>query len=321
MAEAPPTTDPSHVEEDIVTIDSFADAWDLVADKIVGWSEGLVAMIPNALLALAVLALGVGVAIFTARSMRRLGRRVFDRQALVDLTSGIVKAGIIIAFVFVTLSILNLDKTVTSLLAGAGIVGLAIGLAFQDLASNFIAGFFMGVRKPFNIGDMIQSGDLMGTVRALNMRNTMIENFDGQMLVVPNKRIFENPLVNYDAIGKRRLAITVGVAYDSDLDQVERVLRAACSGFDFIHPDHTVEVWCTALNESSVDWQIFLWVRQPGKPGYFAVMDRAIRTVFNALRDAGITIPFPSRTITVDGLPRVVVDDGRDPSTRPVADH
>src|SRR5690606_7037228 len=111
-----------------------------------------------------------------------------------------------------------------------------------------------------------------------------------------------------------------GVAYDSDLDQVERVLRAACSGFDFIHPDHPVEVWCTGLNESSVDWQIFLWVRQPGKPGYFAVMDRGIRTVFNALREAGITIPFPSRTINLDGRAHVVVDGGGDPKAKPEAD-
>ena len=75
---------------------------------------------------------------------------------------------------FAALSVLNLDGTVTSLLAGAGIIGLALGFAFQDIAANFISGVLLSTRHPFGIGDIIETNDFFGTVQKLNLRNTII---------------------------------------------------------------------------------------------------------------------------------------------------
>ncbi len=283
------------------SIASFDDAWHLVVDKVTGWGEGLIALIPNAILALLVMIIGVILASYIARGARRLGHRFVDSNAIVELSASIIKVIIISAILFVALSILNLEKTVTSLLAGAGILGLALGFAFQDLASNFLAGFMMGIRRPFNIGDVIESGEYMGNVVLLNMRNTVIENFSGQTIIVPNKTIFQNPLINYQSRGKRRLTVDVGVAYDSDLDLVEKTLRDALQDIDWKHPDHPIDVWCRGFGESAVNWQVFVWIKQPSEPGYFAALDILHRRIFSALKKADITIPFPNRTLSWTG--------------------
>ena len=74
--------------------------------------------------------------------------------------------------VFVALGVVGLDKTVTSLLAGAGIIGLALAFAFQDLAANFLSGVAISVRHPFRIADIIETNDFLGTVKAINLRST-----------------------------------------------------------------------------------------------------------------------------------------------------
>lgn len=294
-------------------ITSFDDAWQLIVAKVTGWGEVLVDLIPNAILAILVMVIGVVLASYIARGARRLGLQFTDSKSIVELSASIIKVLIIAAVLFVALSILNLEKTVTSLLAGVGILGLALGFAFQDLASNFLAGFMMGIQHPFNIGDIIKSNDYMGTVVRLNMRNTVIENFSGQTIIVPNKTIFQNPLINYNTRGKRRLTVDVGVAYDSDLELVEKTLRESVQDIDWKHPDHPIDVWCRGFGESSVNWQVFVWVEQPGEPGYFAALDILHRRVFAALKKANITIPFPNRTLSWTGpFPKVDVTQNQE---------
>ncbi|XYI03508.1 mechanosensitive ion channel family protein [Sorangium sp. So ce1128] len=120
-------------------------------------------------------------------------------------------------------SILNLEKAATSLLAGAGIVGLALGFAFQDLAANFIAGVYLAVRFPFREGDLIETNDTLGIAERIRIRSTTIRTLEGQAVMIPNKEIFTTKLINDSETGARRVDLSVGVSYGDDLDKVRRV--------------------------------------------------------------------------------------------------
>ena len=90
------------------------------------------------------------------------------------------------------------------MLAGAGVVGLALAFAFQDIAANFISGIFISFRKPLHIDDIVKIGDYMGRVEEINLRDTVLRTFQGQMVIIPNKNVFQNPIENYSMLGKRR---------------------------------------------------------------------------------------------------------------------
>ena len=104
-------------------------------------------------------------------------RRAFESRQIAKLLTSIIKSLIVVFGIFIALDFVGLKGTVTSLLAGAGIVGLAIGFAFQDMTENLIAGIAMGIRKPFEIGDVVKAEGVFGTVEEINLRNTLVSTF------------------------------------------------------------------------------------------------------------------------------------------------
>jgi len=111
------------------------------------------------------------------------------------------------------LSILKLNTAVTSILAGAGIIGLALAFAFQDIAANFISGIFISFRRPLRVGDIVKVKDYMGKVEEINLRDTILRTFQGQTVIIPNKEVFQNPIENFSRLGKRRIDLWIGVSY------------------------------------------------------------------------------------------------------------
>ena len=147
---------------------SLGEALDRMVDKVGGWAEDLVVSLPNIIAAvLVVLAAGL-----VARLVRNLVRRGMVRVRapvqVAALAGAVASLVIMAAGLFAALGVIGLEKTVTSLLAGAGIVGLAISFAFQDIATNFIAGVYLAVKRPLSVGDVVETNGYFGTVRAIN---------------------------------------------------------------------------------------------------------------------------------------------------------
>lgn len=191
--------------------------YDIVLEKVVSWSENFVSMLPNFILAFLAFLLFVFVAKFSVKMLKKLLDKAIDNPALNNIIAKTVYITIIIIGTFVSLSVLNLEKTVTSLLAGAGIIGLALGFAFQDIAANFISGILMAARRPFKIGDVIETINHKGIVKKINIRTTELDSFQGQLITIPNKEIFQNALINDSINGKKRVDLGVGVSYGDDL--------------------------------------------------------------------------------------------------------
>lgn len=168
-------------------------AIELIDEKLEIWFREIVKILPNLLLAALILVIGF----FIAKWIRKLTLKIFSKissnHTITNLFSTFIYITVLGIVFFTALSILKLDKAVTSILAGAGIFGLALAFAFQDIASNFISGIFISFRKPLHIGDIVSVKNYMGKVMEVNLRDTVIKTFQGKMVIIPNKEVFRIP--------------------------------------------------------------------------------------------------------------------------------
>ncbi len=273
-------------------------AWNLLTSKIMGWVREFILLLPNLAVAVLVLvAFWLGAKL--ARNLVvRLLRRISHSEQVTRLLAQTVFLALLAAGFFVALGILGLQKTVASLLAGAGILGLALGFAFQDIAANFMAGIYLSIQHPFRVGHMIQTKDFTGVVQRIQLRWTEIRSPEGQLVLVPNKKIFENSIVNYTTSGKRRVDIKLGVSYADDLEKVRRLTLRALEKLPARKADTQVEMFYEGFGESSVDLVVRFWIDFTAKQAdYLAARSEAIERLKKVYDDNGITLPFPTRTL------------------------
>ena len=266
---------------------------DSLIEKLSGWLDAFILMLPNLVAAVLIVVLFW----FLARVVRKICRRVLQKVSsyhqvnnLLAMISYLVVLG---AGTFIALGVLNLDRAVTSLLAGAGIIGLALGFAFQDIAANFISGVMISLRRPFSHGDIVETNDYFGTVQDINLRTTVVRTFQGQDVIIPNKEIFQNPLVNYSATSRRRIDLQCGVAYGDDLEEAERVAVQAIKDSDA----KDVELFYEEFGDSSINFVVRFWIDFNKQTDYLKARSQAIKQLKLAFDEHGITIPFPIRTL------------------------
>lgn len=281
----------------MLKIPSISEAEKLIEEKLGGWIDIVISHIPNFIVAVIIAIIFSILARFLGSMMRNLLRRSLDSNQIADLMASIFKMIILCVGLFVALDFVGLKGTVTSLLAGAGIVGLAIGFAFQDMTENLIAGIAMGIRKPFKTGDVIKTDDVFGTVKAINLRNTLVENFYGQLNLVPNKILFRNVLRNYSTLGVRRIEVPVGISYGDDPEHAAEVIVKKINEFDFVIKQDETAVYASGFGDSSVNLLVWFWINYPGEADFMTVRHKAIVAVKQALAEADISIPFPIRTL------------------------
>jgi small conductance mechanosensitive channel len=273
-------------------------AWNLLTAKLTGWVRAFILALPNLVVAVLVL---IAFWLF-ARLARNLSARLLRRVSHSEQVNRLVCQTVYLAFVaagfFVSLGILGLQKTVASLLAGAGILGLALGLAFQDIATNFMAGIYLSIQRPFRTGHLIQSQDFLGIVKRVHLRWTELRTQQGQVLLIPNKQVFENPITNYSTTGTRRIDLEVGVSYGDDLEKVRRVATRAVRQVSTRKADTDVELFFEEFGDSSIHLVVRFWIDFTFKQAdYLAARSEAIERLKRAFDENGITIPFPTRTL------------------------
>ncbi|MFY9826734.1 MAG: mechanosensitive ion channel family protein [Thermoanaerobaculia bacterium] len=272
--------------------------WNLLVAKLLGWTRDFILLLPN--LAVAVLVL-VGfwlVAKLVRGLILRLLSRVSHSEQVTRLLAQTVYLAFLAAGFFVSLGIVGLQKTVASLLAGAGILGLALGFAFQDIAANFMAGIYLSIERPFRVGHLIQTKDFLGVVQKVHLRWTEIAIPQGQVVLVPNKQVFENPITNYTTPGKRRVDVKLGVSYGDDLAKVRQVTLKVLEEISTRQPDTNVEMFFEKLGDSTIDLVARFWIAfEARQADFLAAQSEAIEKLKKAYDAAGITLPFPTQTL------------------------
>jgi len=271
----------------------------IVLDKVTDWLESLIVMLPNFLAALLVLIVFYIASRYIRKLVYGLMNRITKNEAINKLTASILFFLVLIIGVFISLRILNLDETVTSLLAGLGIVGLALGFAFKDIASNFIAGIYMAIKSPVNVGDVLEYQDVFGIVKDIGLRSSSIRTWQGQDVVIPNRLLMEQKYTHFSINQERRIDLDVGISYGDDLDKVEKVTLQAINEIGFIDKQKPVDLYFKEFGDSAIIFSVRYWVRYILNDYliYLRALSQGIKNIKKAYDENDITITFPIRTI------------------------
>lgn len=184
---------------------------------------------------------------------------------------------------------------ITAFLAGLGILGFTIGFALQDISKNIIAGFLLLIQKPFQLGDMIQIDDYIGKVQSIDLRATELVTNDGHNVLIPNGTVFTVPITNYTRTAEWRINLPIGVAYDSDLEKVERVTLETVSTLPIVLETPASRIHFHTFNDSSIDFTLQYWV-DSRVTSPFTAKHTIVMAIQKAYQREGIEIPYPIQT-------------------------
>lgn len=191
------------------------------------------------------------------------------------------------------LYIIGFQNVAGSILAAAGVSAFVIGFAFKDIGENFLAGVILAFKRPFKIGDTIKTTDVVGTIRAMTIRDTHIKTFDGKDVFVPNGQILKNPFFNYTIDGFYRKSFTIGVDYRADIQQVRAIIMKTLKKVNGVLQEEKSPT--TILNEfatSTINIEVQFWFDTfDNTISALEVQTQAMRQVYEALVAAGVNMP------------------------------
>ncbi len=275
----------------------LSNAYNLIMGKVDLWVKEFIKMLPNIVIASLILVLGFLLANLIQKLARKFFAKISHNKALNRLFASLVYVFVIGIAAFSALSILQLNKVVTTFLTGAGIAGLALAFAFQDIAANFISGVFISFRRPISVGHIVKIKDYMGKVEEINLRDTKLRTFQGQMVIIPNKDVYQNPIENFSLLGKRRFDITIGVSYGEDLDKVKKITMETVADLPGLSPDDSTTMFYNEFAGSTINFVLRLWVKSPEQADYLEVGSEAIIRLKKAFDANDIMLPFPTTTL------------------------
>lgn len=198
---------------------------------------------------------------------------------------------------FVIVAALNrLGIQTASFIAVLGAVGLAIGLALQGSLSNFAAGVLMVFFRPFSVGDFIEGGGAMGTVREITLFTTTLLTPDNKVVIIPNAKLNGDNITNFNVLGQRRMDLVFGVSYDADTERVKQILHEEIQKESRFLAEPAPTVGLLELADSSVNFAVRPWVKADD---YWETFFEFQETVKRRLDAEGIGIPFPQRDVHI----------------------
>lgn len=184
----------------------------------------------------------------------------------------------------------------SGLMVAGGIFGIVIGFAAQSVVSNLFSGIFLMFDRPAKAGDIIEipSGNIYGKLMDITILSTRIKLFDGSIMRVPNEKIFTSEIRNVSSSEVRRLDVTLGIAYNEDIDHTTSVIQKAVLNLPYVLREPKPEVWTEKLSDSSIILKILIWIPRDEWDNVGPILLKEIKKEVDA---AGIEIPFPQRVI------------------------
>jgi len=192
----------------------------------------------------------------------------------------------------------QLGIKITSLLAGLGVVGLAISFAAQDTVANVISGVTLLIDRPFKKGDWICVGDLHASVTEVKLRTTVLTSFDNETIVVPNKALAQERIRNFTLTPRIRVKVPIGIAYKENIQAAREVILVTIKDDKRILATPVPTVIVAGLGDSSINLQLRFWTQDPLLQ--YSLQWEYIERCKRALDDAGIEIPFPHSQIFIE---------------------
>lgn len=269
---------------------------ELWAEKTLGdllTADFLASLVGSVLAAVLILIVGLYLSAWVRKRIVQLGQRYEHLDPTLFNFLGSLLRYVIVGFTF--LFVLNtFGVQTTSIVAVIGAAGLAVGLALQGTLSNVAAGVMIIIFRPIKLGDFVDVGGVMGTVRDITINFTELASIGNVQIIIPNSQVWGNVITNYSTYLNRRAEWSFGVGYGANLAEAEKIIRDTIMADPRSHDDPEPFIQVNTLGGSSVDFLVRVWCSQADYFTYHADMTRAVKEALDA---GGVDIPFPTRTI------------------------
>lgn len=197
----------------------------------------------------------------------------------------------------------NLGVNVTTLVAGLGVGGIAVGLALQNILGDLFASVSIVLDKPFVIGETIQVADLVGKVESIGLKTTHVRSLSGEQIIFPNGDLLQSRIRNHARMGDRRVVLTFGVGYETPVEKVEAIpgiVRSIIEPLDQLRFDRAHFL---RLGAAALDFEVVWFVLSADHALHLDRQQQILLTLMRRLHEEGIELAAPARPVVVAGLP------------------
>lgn len=233
-------------------------------------------------------------------------------ETIARFAGGTVRYGVLILFLVMVLGQFGVQTA--SIIAALGAAGLAIGLALQGTLQNIAAGIMLLVLRPFRVGEYIDTGSVSGIVEEIGLFATELRTPDGLYRLAPNSLLWPAPVTNFSRITRRREELTIGIAYEDDIEKALDLMRGVILADPRVEKETEPNVFVAQLADSAVLLRAWYWT--PADVWWWTTRDilKKVKLAFDA---NGITIPYPQVTYHLPGGEQPEREDGAEPRLPP----
>ncbi|MBN1263954.1 MAG: mechanosensitive ion channel [Anaerolineales bacterium] len=253
--------------------------------------------LPRLLAGAAVFLIAVLLSKWISGIVKRAMERGKQDQEIIILVQHITRWGILTMGTMLALD--QISNNITSLIAGLGIIGFALGFALQDVAKNFIAGLLLLLQQPFDIGDAIEVGDYGGTVKNITLRVTEMVTWDGRNVQIPNADVYISPIINFSRSRDRRVALAIPVLQGADMELATSIASRTVKGLPGVLQEKTPVVIFSSLKSAEMQLEVYFWV-DTSKADFLDSKGAAYKALLQAFNETGIAMPTSTLVVQME---------------------
>ena len=243
-----------------------------------------------------IIALSYGAAKLSAMLVRRLTARRIDSQLLMQVVTSVVAVLVMLIGLYIALKVSGLSRLAVTVLGGTGLIGLALGFAFRDIAENYLASILISLNRPFNVGDLIEVASHQGFVRRVTTRGTLLLTVDGNHIQIPNSLMYKSVIVNYSSSPRIRKSFAIGIGYEDSVADAQEVVHRVLEQHVSVLDDPAPLVLVESLGASTVNLKILFWLDST-RYDAASVCSALMRQAKSALTEANISLPDEAREV------------------------
>ncbi len=263
--------------------------------------------IANILIAIIIIIFGYFLAILVSKYIAKIMKKAKMSKILIEFTSRIVRILLIIVIISIAVGFLGVDVG-AALISISVVAGFIFGFAFQETLGNLAAGFMIAITKPFNKNDFVEVAGYSGRINTVGASITKITTLDNKRIIIPNSKIWGEPIVNYTALDTRMIDMRVGISYGDNISKAIKVAMDVIKKHKNVLAEPAPYVAVSNLGDSSVDLLLRPWVKTDN---YWNTKWDLTRNIKEAYDKEGISIPFPQRDLWIKNQHNFNLDSER----------
>ena len=269
-----------------------------ILNAVLTWiAQNGVSFLVNLLVSVLLLLIGS----YTIRMLTNATQRALQKNTRIHSLLGTFLCSVVSKTAWILLIMIivqRLGVNIAPLIAGLGVTGFILGFAFQESLGNLASGMMIAINHPFQVGDFVEIGGILGSVKELNIMAATLATGDNKKVVVPNKLIWGAPITNYTANDKRRVEVAISIAYGADIGKAKRVAMETVKAHPLVLEDPAPLVEVMSMGDSSVNLVVRPWVKPADYWTVFFALNQAVKEAFDK---NGVEIPFPQLDVHMKG--------------------